>query len=329
MKSPEDLISVVVPVHNVKAYLRMCAESIFSQTFRNLEIIFVDDGSTDGSEKICDALAEEDSRVRVIHQENKGVSVARNTGIDACTGSLIYFVDSDDAISPVTIAHLWTALIRTNADAAVGDFMRFSEMQVPNERRKFTFETIDTEETLRRMLMNEGFGHQPWGKLFRRSLWETKRFPPGIVYEDYDLLYDLMLCVKKTAVVSDAMYYYRMQADSIMHQKIDENKLSILDTADRVTRTVSEAYPSLRGPAVRRQVVSYMRFLSDLLETDYNLFPEAQKKLIDTVRGLKKEFLRAPGVRRADKMKLRALMTGKRAFYLMYKVFDLKNKKVV
>jgi hypothetical protein len=72
-----------------------------------------------------------------------------------------------------------------------------------------------------------------------------------------------------------------------------------------------------------------MRFLSDLLETDYNLFPEAQKKLIDTVRGLKKEFLRAPGVRRADKMKLRALMTGKRAFYLMYKVFDLKNKKVV
>ena len=112
MKNAEDLVSVIIPVYNVKPYLQMCADTVFAQTFRNLEIIFVDDGSTDGSGEICDELALKDPRVKVIHQENGGLSDARNTGIEASTGSFLYFLDSDDAISPVTIAHLWTACIR-------------------------------------------------------------------------------------------------------------------------------------------------------------------------------------------------------------------------
>ena len=327
MKNAEDLISVVIPVYNVKPYLRMCADSVFAQTFRNLEIIFVDDGSTDGSGEICDELAKEDSRVRVIHQENGGLSAARNTGIYASTGSFLYFLDSDDAISPVTIAHLWTACIRTKADVAVGDFMRFSQTEVPDERRTFKSEAFGTEETLRRMLMNEGFGHQAWGKLFRRGLWETLRFPPGLLYEDYAVIYDVMLGAKKTAAVTDALYFYRMQEGSIMHSRIGERNLTLLDTSARVTQMLSEAYPSLRGPAVRLQIVTYMRFLSDMLETDYRLFPDVQRRIIDTVREHKKEFLHAPGVRRVDKMKLRALMAGKRIFYLMYRASDAKKKE--
>lgn len=327
MKSSEDLISVIVPVYNVKPYLRMCADSVFAQTFRNLEIIFVDDGSTDGSGEICDELAAEDSRVRVIHQENGGLSAARNTGIDASRGAFLYFLDSDDAISPVTIAHLWTACIRTRADVAVGDFMRFTETEVPQERKIFTSQAFGTEEALRRMLMNEGFGHQAWGKLFRRSLWETLRFPKGLLYEDYAVIYDVMLGAEKITAVTDAMYFYRMQEGSIMHSRIGERNLTLLDTSDRVTKMLSEKYPSLRGPAVRLQVVTYMRFLSDMLETDYRLFPEVQGRIIDTVKSLKKEFMQAPGVRRVDKMKFRALMTGKRVFYLMYKVSDAKKKQ--
>ncbi len=327
MKSSEDLISVIIPVYNVKPYLRMCADSVFAQTFRNLEIIFVDDGSTDGSGEICDELAAEDSRVRVIHQENGGLSAARNTGIDTSRGAFLYFLDSDDAISPVTIAHLWTACIRTRADVAVGDFMRFTEIEVPQERKKFASQAFGTEEALRRMLMNEGFGHQAWGKLFRRSLWETLRFPKGLLYEDYAVIYDVMLGAEKVTAVTDAMYFYRMQEGSIMHSRIGERNLTLLDTSERVTGMLSEQYPSLRGPAVRLQVVTYMRFLSDMLETDYRLFPDVQRRIIDTVKSLKKEFLHAPGVRRVDKMKLRALMAGKRVFYLMYKASDAKKKQ--
>ena len=326
MKSAEDLISVIIPVYNVKPYLRMCADSVFSQTFRNLEIIFVDDGSTDGSGELCDELAAEDTRVRVIHQENGGLSAARNTGIDASTGAYLYFLDSDDAISPVTIVHLWTACVRTKADAAIGDFIRFSEQAVPEERRKFTSQAFDTEEALRRMLMHEGFGHQAWGKLFKRSLWEKYRYPKGLLYEDYAVIYEVMMGAEKIAVVTDALYFYRLQAGSIMHSRIGERNLTLLDTSERVTEMISKEYPTLRGAAVRLQVVTYMRFLSDMLETDYHLFPDVQKRIIDTVRGLRKEFLRAPGVRRVDKMKLHALMTGKRIFYLMYRVSDSKKK---
>lgn len=326
MKNNEDKISVIIPVYNVKPYLQMCADSVFAQTFRNLEIIFVDDGSTDGSGELCDELAKGDPRVRVIHQENGGLSAARNTGIEASTGSYIYFLDSDDAISPVTIVHLWTACVRTRADVAVGDFMRFTDLEVPKDRGQFTSEAVSTEEVLRRMLMHEGFGHQAWGKLFKRSLWEEFRFPEGLLYEDYAIIYDVMMGAQKAAVVKDALYYYRLQESSIMHSRIGERNLSLLDTSERVTKMLSEQYTSLRGPAVRLQVVTYMRFLSDMLETDYNLFPDTQKRIIQTVRELKKEFLSAPGVRKVDKMKLRVLMLGKRAFYLMYRASDAGKK---
>lgn len=327
MKSPEDLISVIIPVYNVKPFLRMCAESVFGQTFRNLEIIFVDDGSTDGSGEICDELAQKDSRVRVIHQENGGLSAARNTGIEASTGAYLYFLDSDDAISPVTIVHLWTACVRTKADAAIGDSMHFTQDEVPQERRKFTSQAVDTQEAIRRMLMNEGYGHQAWGKLFRRSMWENFRFPKGLLYEDYAVIYDVMTMAEKVAIVTDAMYFYRMQQGSIMHGKIGERNLSLLDTSERVTKMLSDKYPALRGPAVRLQVVTYMRFLSDMLKTDYHLFPDVQRRIIDTLKGLKKEFMKVPGVRRVDKMKLRALMTGKGVFYLMYRASDSKKKQ--
>ena len=327
MKEMDSLISVIIPVYNVKPYLRMCAESVFTQTFRNLEILFVDDGSTDGSGELCDELAREDGRVRVIHQENGGLSAARNTGIDACKGDYIYFLDSDDAVSPVALAHLWTACVRFKADAAIGDFIRFTESGVPSERRNHSSSVIDTEETLRRMLMNEGIGHTAWGKLFRRELWAVHRFPVGLLYEDLAVLYDVMLGADKTAVVTDALYFYRMQEGSIMHSKIQEKNLTLLDTCDHVTELVTGAYPSLRGAAVRLQVVTYMRFLGDMLKTDYKLFPDAQRRIIDTVRAYSREFLSLPDVRKKDKFKLRTLLRGKWMFYLMYRLSDSKKNQ--
>ena len=327
LENPEDLISVIIPVYNVKPFLPQCLASVFAQTFRNLEIILVDDGSTDGSGELCDALAAEDPRVRVIHQENGGLSAARNTGIDASTGAWLYFLDSDDALSPVTLAHLWTACIRTRADAAVGDFLRFSSEEVPQERRTFAMDSFGTEEVLRRMLLNQGFGHQAWGKLFRRALWETLRFPTGLLYEDYAVLYDVMLGAKKVAAVTDALYFYRMQEGSIMHAKITERNLTLLDTSARVTEMIEERYPALREAAVRLQVVTYMRFLSDLLETDYHLFPEQQKRILSTVRSYRKEFLRSKEVRKVDKLKLRTLLAGKWLFYLMYRASDAKKSE--
>ena len=325
MKNAEDLVSVIIPVYNVKPYLRMCADSVFAQTFRNLEIIFVDDGSTDGSGEICDELALQDPRVRVIHQENGGLSDARNTGIGASTGSFLYFLDSDDAISPVTMAHLWTACVRTRADVAIGDHIRFSEDKVPEERRTFSSEALSTEEAIRRMLLNQGYTNTAWGKLFRRELWENIRFPKGLLNEDLAVIYDVMVNVRKTAVVRDALYFYRVRKGSIMTSRIGERNLPLLDTSERVTNMIIEHYPSLRGPAIRLQVVLYMRFLSDLLETDYRMYPDVQRRIINSLKGYRKEFMRSPDVRKVDKLKMASLLAGKRAFYLLYKASDSRK----
>ncbi|MBQ6636108.1 MAG: glycosyltransferase [Lachnospiraceae bacterium] len=325
MKSAEDLVSVIIPVYNVKPYLQMCADTVFAQTFRNLEIIFVDDGSTDGSGEICDELALKDPRVKVIHQENGGLSDARNTGIAASTGSFLYFLDSDDAISPVTIAHLWTACIRTKADVAIGDHVRFSEEKIPEERRNFSSESLNAEEAIRRMLLNQGYTNTAWGKLFRRELWSDMRFPKGLLNEDLAVIYDVMVQVKKAVVVKDALYFYRVRKGSIMTSKIGERNLPLLDTSERVTNMLIEHYPSLRGPAIRLQVVLYMRFLSDLLETDYRMFPDVQKRIISTLKKYRREFMRSPDVRKVDKLKLASLLAGKRAFYLLYKVSDSRK----
>ena len=252
MKNAEDLVSVIIPVYNVKPYLQMCADTVFAQTFRNLEIIFVDDGSTDGSGEICDELALKDPRVKVIHQENGGLSDARNTGIEASTGSFLYFLDSDDAISPVTIAHLWTACIRTKADVAIGDHIRFSEEKIPEERRNFSSESLNAEEAIRRMLLNQGYTNTAWGKLFRRELWSDMRFPKGLLNEDLAVIYDVMVQVKKVVVVKDALYFYRVRKGSIMTSRIGERNLPLLDTSERVTNMIIEHYPSLRGPAGKR-----------------------------------------------------------------------------
>ena len=325
MKNKEDMISVIIPVYNVKPYLQMCADSVFAQTFRNLEIIFVDDGSTDGSGEICDELALQDPRVRVIHQENGGLSDARNTGIGASTGSFLYFLDSDDAISPVTMAHLWTACVRTRADVAIGDHIRFSEDKVPEERRTFSSEALSTEEAIRRMLLNQGYTNTAWGKLFRRELWENIRFPKGLLNEDLAVIYDVMVNVRKTAVVRDALYFYRVRKGSIMTSRIGERNLPLLDTSERVTNMIIEHYPSLRGPAIRLQVVLYMRFLSDLLETDYRMYPDVQRRIINSLKGYRKEFMRSPDVRKVDKLKMASLLAGKRAFYLLYKASDSRK----
>lgn len=327
MKNEEELISVIIPVYNVKSYLRKCADSVFAQTFRNLEIILIDDGSTDGSGELCDQLAEEDARVRVIHKENRGPAEARNVGIRASTGDYLYFLDSDDAISAVTLNHLWTACIRTKADVAFGDFIRFSEEEIPGERRTFTVQPVETKEMIRRMLLNQGVGHQAWGKLYRRSLWENLRFPDAFVAEDQAVIYDVVLKAGRAAAVTDAMYYYRVREGSLINTEVTEKNLAVLDISERVTKLVSGRFPDLYEPAVRLQVVVYMRLLSSILETDYHMYPEVQKRIIDTVRGYKDVFLKSKDVRRVDKLKLRSLLAGKRVFYLIYKASDQKKRK--
>ena len=214
------LISVIVPVYRVEKYLERCVKSILSQTYKNLEVILVDDGSPDQCPAICDACAEKDARVKVIHQENKGLSGARNAGIDAASGEYLAFVDSDDYVSPHFIEELYQLLQDTGC--AIGQ-CRFSYVKGDG-----LVEEGDSAFCIYRgeSLMEQLYGPEEkatcfvvaWNKLYRAELFKETgiRYPEGRIHEDEATTYRLFHEAKKLAFLDRALYgYYTENGGSI------------------------------------------------------------------------------------------------------------------
>lgn len=216
------LISVVVPVYNVEKYLNKCLDSIIGQTYRNLEIILVDDGSTDDSGAICDVYREKDSRVRVVHQKNQGLSGARNTGINIANGELLGFVDSDDYIIENMYERLLEVLLKNDAQISICDcecIMEAGEEISHQEYPKLETEVLNKEQALQRL---DGFSYPywkyvtAWNKLYRKHIFEGLRYPVGKKNEDEFIAHILISKVERLAVISEPLYMYVQRADSIM-----------------------------------------------------------------------------------------------------------------
>lgn len=214
------LISVIVPVYRVEEYLERCVKSILSQTYKNLEVILVDDGSPDQCPAICDACAEKDARVKVIHQENKGLSGARNAGIDAASGEYLAFVDSDDYVSPHFIEELYQLLQDTGC--AIGQ-CRFSYVKGDGlvEEGDSAFCIYRGESLMEQLYGPEGKATcfvVAWNKLYRAELFKETgiRYPEGRIHEDEATTYRLFHEAKKLAFLDRALYgYYTENGGSI------------------------------------------------------------------------------------------------------------------
>lgn len=210
------LISVVVPIYNVEKYLEKCVKSIENQTYKNIEIILVDDGSPDDCGKICDLLSEQDSRIRVIHKKNGGLSSARNAGIDVAQGEYIGFVDSDDTIEPFMYEKLYTSLANNNHLLSVcavnyvyEDGTIRTKSNLDNDRY-FEFYDAMVEMNTHRI-----FDMGAWSKLYRRSLFENLRFPEGKLSEDYYIMYKIFERAQGISYVSIPCYNYLQRQNSI------------------------------------------------------------------------------------------------------------------
>ncbi len=219
-------VSVIVPVFQVKDYLEKCILSILTQTYRNLEIILVDDGSTDGSEIICDQFALRDERIRVLHKENQGLSSARNTGLDYATGEYIAFVDSDDWIDERYIHQMYEVCKKYECDIcqcgffdAVCDDIFYKDhggypsIYSPIEFAYAEFSLLSWDCIV------------CWNKLYRASLFKNIRFPVGRIHEDEYVTYMLTYNANKIAVLPTRLYYYRRRNDSIVGRKYSYKRL--------------------------------------------------------------------------------------------------------
>ena len=212
-------ISIIVPIYNVENYLNQCINSLINQTYQNLEIILVDDGSTDSCPKICDEWREKNKIIQVIHKPNGGLSDARNVGINASTGEFIMFVDSDDFVNNNIVSDLYDLQRRTNADIACGGIYKYCNGQISNIYNEIIRSEIvifTGIEQLKNML-NSKTECSAWGKLYKRSSIGNNRFIKGRYNEDIIFLFSLYQDCTKIVYTNKRYYYYRDTARSITH----------------------------------------------------------------------------------------------------------------
>ncbi|HJA32853.1 MAG TPA: glycosyltransferase [Candidatus Mediterraneibacter merdigallinarum] len=239
-----DLISVIVPIYNVEQYLNQCLQSICSQSYKNLEIILVDDGSSDRCPELCDVWAEKDSRIRVIHKQNGGLSDARNAGMVCAKGEYIAFVDSDDWIEKDLYQKLWSELHQNNAQIAACGIVKVFET-TSEEQKIYSKQKIFTnEEALQTLLKGQDFCAVAWNKLYKRDVIEDIRFPVGRLHEDEFFTYRVIANASKLVLVPEAKYYYRQRAGSIM-DKWTIRHLDSLDAFNERMHFLQAHYPDL------------------------------------------------------------------------------------
>lgn len=233
----KDLISIIVPVYRVEDYLDACVESIVGQTHREMEIILVDDGSPDRCPEMCDAWAERDSRIRVIHKQNGGAAAARNSGMDIARGEYIGFVDSDDRIRPDMYEVLLNAL--RNSDKKIACCHSGWEPGEPYEKKTPDTREMDTEETVMAILTRR-VGTALWRRLYHRSVWNGLRLPEGETNEDYPVLIPTAVAAGGMVEVREKLYFYRPTPESVTATSWKKDTGIVLKNLERMYRQINE-----------------------------------------------------------------------------------------
>lgn len=222
----DGLISVIVPVYNVENYIRQCVDSILNQSYSNLEIILVDDGSTDNCPSICDEYANLDSRVKVIHQINGGQSSARNLALDISRGEYISFVDSDDYLHPAMFDIILSNMRDSGSD--IGMCARFILTEKGCRESYFLPNSnIYDKASALKLILSDRIGSQPWDKIYRRKCFDNIRFPEGRVYEDIGTTYLAFNQSNKFCYIHTPLYYYRLNNQGT---SLTERPNKIIDT---------------------------------------------------------------------------------------------------
>ena len=265
-----ELISVIVPVYNVERYLEKCVNSIVNQTYKNLEIILVNDGATDSSGDLCDKLAMIDNRIKVYHKENGGLSDARNYGVERATGEYVGFVDSDDYIDAEMYEKLYEAIKKENVDVAECSL----KVIYPGKIELFTdekyYKVLGKTEYLEEYLTIKKIFGSVWTKLIKSDVAKKLVFPKGKLYEDTYYAYDLINIANSFVLIDSPSYNYLMRENSITNSKFNPRIFDLIEIVEKFHKMTYENYPSLKEAADCRKMYAYFSVLNSiLLEENY------------------------------------------------------------
>ena len=314
MDNSGKLVSVIVPIYKVEEYLRECLDSIIGQTYKNLEIILVDDGSPDRCGEICEEYARNDSRITVYHKENGGLSDARNYGIARAHGEFLTFVDSDDVIKANFVETLLRLIHKYDADVSASSYVTFTKMPDWSKSSQAGDYFLLSHDTMREILYQGKIDHSAWGKIYSRDVWGDTEYPKGIYYEDAATTYKVVFRSRRIALTDEKLYGYRMRQDSIMKATISPKMLHIVPVTQQYYSAVVERFPDLKCAASSR--------IFSLNRSVYLNFPFSSKKERMQVWAEMKKYRRAiifdPLARKRERVAAILSYLGADLFHLLF-----------
>lgn len=321
-------ISIIVPVYNVKNYLSKCVDSILSQTFKDFELILVDDGSTDGSEKICLEYEKKDKRVKVFHKENGGLSSARNFGIKFSMGEFLGFVDSDDYIEKDMYETLYNDICEYEADIAVCGLCDVYGNSFVYNKNKIKRCALEKVEAYKLVLESKILSVSAVNKLYKRSLFDKFLYPEGKTYEDAYLTPSLFYASEKVAYNPAVKYYYVHRSSSITTDKFKISDFCVIEAYSVHLKFVRENVPNLENQAKFRYLWANMVVLDKLIKGDWPLKSDENKfftKILNEIRSNIWFILKSPFFSLKRKISTIVLFLNSR-IYRKIVLFSLKKK---
>lgn len=315
-------VSVIIPIYNVQQYLKRCLDSVIKQKYENLEIILVNDGSTDNSLEIAKEYENKDERIKLISQSNKGLSGARNTGLEYATGDYITFIDSDDYVTPDYVSYMYELLKKNNfkSPLAICSLMNVFEKTGKKVNMGNNQEyTLSGKECIEKMCYQDLVDTCAYAKLGTRELYKDFLFPVGKVFEDIGSTYKLFERSKTVECGFKPKYYYYIRNNSITTRNFDKSKLDLLEMTDKMAKSVIRKYPDLSKAVLRRQVYARFSTLNQTMKVSKNLnITKTRKTLIKYIKKNKKEVIADNKISNRDRLAFISLELGYPIYRLMW-----------
>ena len=318
-------VSIIVPVYNTEEYLNRCIESLVSQSLERIEIILVNDGSKDKSLSICEKWEKKDNRIKLINQENQGLSAARNAGLKVARGTFIGFVDSDDYIEKNMYQNMYQFAVQNETDMVSCKFIDCYNgvvQKVENTENR----VLNPEETLASLLKNTGeFTAHMCNKLIHHSLITQEMFPVGKTYEDSHVIVELIIKSKRVGVWGRGEYYYFHREGSIVESEFSTRDYSLLEAWENNSRLIMEKFPELEKEVDYRYYWTYFYLLDKMLKEKKKNMSEI-KKAVKSLKKNRKKILTNPYFNKSRKIGFQCLEKSLFLYLVLYKINRMKQR---
>lgn len=319
-------ISVIVPIYNVEKYLKKCIDSIIFQTYRDFELILVDDGSTDRCPEICDDYAKKYDYIRVIHKKNGGLSDARNVGICNSKCNYITFIDADDYINPHFLEIMLDAIIKYSADIVISGLNNcYEDQKIVEQLDNVESNIFSKEQVYKKILMQDGIDVSANAKLYKKEIFKDIKYPVGQLYEDIQIIDKIIERCNKIVITTYLGYNYLQRSGSIMYSKMSDDRLVLLDKAHELLEFINKNYPNISNAAIRRYIYCNFHILGrSILSNEYL---GVCKKIRKDIMGYKKNIFFDNIYSKKEKLATFVLIFGLRIYKLFWKLYCIKQNK--